>query len=53
MGNTFEIWSWQPFDTGLYHYVQMWAGEDEGEAFAELHRLKATDNHPCLKFEWR
>ena len=51
MGDTFEIWSWLPFDGGLYHWDQLWTGEDE--AFAELKRLKATNNHPCLKFEWR
>ena len=53
MGNTFEIWSWKPFYGGLYRWDQVWTGEDEAEAFAELKRLKATNEYPCLRFEWR
>ena len=52
MGNTFEIWSWKPLEGG-YSYILMWRGEDETEAFTELKALKATNEHPCLKFEWR
>lgn len=52
MGNTFEIWSWRRFEDG-YQYVLQWTGEDETEAFAELKRLKVTEDHPCLKFMWR
>lgn len=54
MGNTFEIWTWKDIHDGYgYKYVQLWVGEDEVEAFTELKRLKATGEHPCLKFEWR
>lgn len=52
MGNTFEIHSWLPGEQG-YTYKLQWAGEDQGEALAELERLKSTGEHPCLKLEWR
>lgn len=52
MGNTFEIHSWLPGEQG-YVYKLQWEGEDQGEALAELKRLKSTGQHPCLKLEWR
>lgn len=56
MGNTFEIWSWlviPEHKQGCFEWRQQWAGEDEAEALAELRRLKATGNHPCVKLIWR
>lgn len=53
MGNTFEIESWLPKGQNGYSWFLQWTGEDKDEAFAELERLKATGNHPCLQFVWR
>lgn len=53
MGNTFEIHSWQCDSLLGWRDRLVWSGEDKNEAFTELERLKATGEHPCLKFIWR